>query len=473
MSISLLKEYNLNDTIAAVATYPAKSALGVIKISGKKALEIVSKIFIPKGKKDIKKVATYTLHYGWVIEKRLRSGESKREKVLDEVLVSVMRAPYSYTREDVVEISSHGGILVLNRILELVLKKGARLANPGEFSYRAFINGRIDLVQAQSILDIVEAKTEQGLLTATTHLSGKVSKKIEEIGEKLKNIFSQIEASIQFPEEEIEIPFDEIKRSIRKLKKELEELVKASQEGQLIKEGVKCVICGRANVGKSTLFNRLLQEERVIVTELPGTTRDVIEESINIKGLPLKIADTAGILEPKDLIDKVALEKSLKKIAEADLVLLLLDYSQPLSREDYLLLDKIKDKNVILVINKIDLKKGLDLNEVKKFNKPNIKLSALKGEGFSDLEKIIFKNILGRATFSSSDLVFLAQKQKELLSQAFFNLSQSINYCEQGYSLDFVGLLLKEALDNLAKLTGKVVEEEVLREIFSRFCIGK
>ncbi|MCD6583182.1 MAG: tRNA uridine-5-carboxymethylaminomethyl(34) synthesis GTPase MnmE [Candidatus Omnitrophica bacterium] len=473
MSTSFLKEYSLNDTIAAIATYPAKSALGVIKISGKKALEILSKIFISKGRKDIKKLPTYTLHYGWVIEKKFHSEKSEREEVLDEVLVSVMRAPCSYTREDVVEISSHGGILVLNRILELVLKKGARLANPGEFSYRAFINGRIDLVQAQSILDIVEAKTEQGLLAATTHLKGKISKKIEEIEEKLRNIFSQIEASIQFPEEEVEIPFEDIKRDVRRLKKELEELVKASREGQLIKEGVKCVICGRANVGKSTLFNRLLQEERVIVTEVPGTTRDVIEENINIKGIPLRIADTAGILEPKDLIDKVALEKSLKKIAEADLVLFLLDYSQPLSREDYLLLDKIKDKNVILVINKIDLKKGLDLNEVRKFNKPRVKLSALRGEGFSNLEKVIFKNLLGRTTLRGYDLVFLAHRQKELLSQAFSSLSQGIDYCEQGYSLDVIGLLLKEALDSLAKLTGKVVEEEVLKEIFSRFCIGK
>ncbi|MCK4809327.1 MAG: tRNA uridine-5-carboxymethylaminomethyl(34) synthesis GTPase MnmE [Candidatus Omnitrophica bacterium] len=488
MNKDLLKDYSSNDTIAAIATFPASSALGVIKISGKKAVHIMDRIFMPKKNKEIKKVKSYTLHYGWIIDRTRNSkgkAQSKNKKkqigsygekagnIVDEVLVSMMKAPYSYTKEDVVEVSSHGGMLVINKILGLILRQGARLANPGEFTYRAFINGRIDLIQAQGILEVMEAKTEEALLLASRQLKGEFSENLVKVNNKLKDIFIKVEADLQFPENGIEISPAKITREVRKAKKYIDDLIKTSAEADVIREGINCVICGKANTGKSTLFNRLLKKERAIVAETAGTTRDVIEENINIKGIPLRMYDTAGILEPRDFVEKKALEKSYQKIKEADIILLLLSYSQPLEKDDIFLWEKVKKKNTLVVINKIDLEKKIEFRKMNLFKRPKIKLSALKGIGLNELEEKMFKSVYRKGINKKDRFLFLARKQKDILGQVSTCLFDSLHYLTEGYSIDFLSFSLKEALDKLGKLTGKVTNESILKDIFSNFCIGK
>lgn len=477
-TLHTLKDYNINDTIAAIATFPAKSALGVIKVSGKRAIPIVSQIFVPK-KKDIKKAKSYTLHYGWIREKLQRKnckgGKSlkENERILDEVLVSIMKAPYTYTREDVVEISSHGGLLVLNKILELLLERGARLAYPGEFTYRAVVNGRIDLLQAQSVLDIVEAKTEESLAMAVKQLRGEASNKLKELRDVLQDTLVNLEACLQFPEEDVTFSIGDIKEKIKKLREKTEELIRGCKAADTIKEGVRCVICGKANSGKSTLFNCLLKEERAIVTRIKGTTRDVVEEVVNIKGVPLRICDTAGVLEPRDLIQKKALEKSYQAVQTADIILFLLDYARPLEEDDFFLLDKVKNKSTIIIINKIDLKQRLDLEVVKGFNKPTVKVSALKSIGLNRLEKTIFNYVYRNGLIKKDAFLSLSQWQKEILKEMLQGLRTTEKYINESYPLDFINFSLEEVMHKLGKLAGEFRGEEILREIFSHFCIGK
>ncbi len=465
-----LNNYNLKDTIAAIATFPSTSALGVIKISGSKALSIVAKIFLPKNKKNIKEEKTYTLHYGWIVD---RFSKEKAPRIIDEVLVSIMRGPYSYTREDVVEISSHGGIVVLNKILSLVLKGGGRLAQPGEFSYRAFIKGRIDLIQAQAILDIVEAKTERFLLSSTRQLKGDFSSKLNTIKDLLRNLVYKLEAYINFPDDQIIINLKELRGVLRKTKNTLKRFLEDSRDCRIFREGIQCVICGKANVGKSTLFNCLLKEERAIVTHIPATTRDVVEETINIKGLPVVISDTAGILEPKDFVDKKAIEKSYRKLKEADIVLFVLDTSQNLSKDDFSLWEKIKEKNVIFVINKIDLKKGLEIKKLKPSRKPIVRISALKHIGINKLEEAIFKLSYRKSLRTESNQFILSQWQEDILKRILIKIDEADGLIQKGYSYDFIILPLKESLEEIGKLMGENISEEILKEIFSKFCIGK
>jgi len=491
-----IKDYNSADTIAAIATFPSKSALGVIKISGKKSLSIVSRVFAPRRKKNIKKAANYTLHYGWIVEKtedRGQKTEGRGQKyvgtglgsvrgkhdVVDEVLVSVMRGPSSYTKEDVVEISSHGGAVVLNKILEIILKKGARLALPGEFTYRALIAGRIDLLQAESISGIVEAKTEKSLNLASSQLRGEASDKIRKLQEEVKEIFVHTESAVNFPEENLGISFSDLKGKIERLEKKINNILEGSNEAKIIREGAKCVICGRANVGKSTLFNRLLREERVIVSKFAGTTRDVIEETINVKGVPLRIYDTAGILEPGDLITKKALEKTSHAFRQADLVILILDGSRKLNKDDFFLLDKVKDqfsaregKSVILVINKIDLPQRIDLKYISPIKGAKVKMSALKGKDLGKLEKAVCDNVY-KSKADREDIIFLNQYQRQVLERAKDDIGEVRKFIKAGHTIDFVNLSLKNCLENLGKISGEVFSEEILESIFSKFCIGK
>jgi tRNA modification GTPase len=506
-----LKDYNTKDTIAAIATFPAKSALGVIRISGKKSLPIAAKIFYSPKKTNLQKVKAFTLHYGFIVDSGPKRGifisnrlNGRNGYIIDEVLLSIMRAPNSYTKEDVIEISCHGGVLVLDKILKLILKQGARLALPGEFTYRAVIYGRIDLIQAQSIFDIVEARSENGLDLAIRQLGGEASRGLREIKDKLKEIFGGIQAFIDFPEEEVVLPAG-LKDGLEKIDQKLEYLISGSFEARAINEGVKCVICGRANAGKSTLFNYLLKEERVIVSPVPGTTRDVIEETITIKGVPLRIYDTAGILEPKDLVTRKAVAKSASIFAQADLVVLMVDGSRPLSGDDYFFLDKIRDKNVIIVISKIDKKQKINEDTLHKtagylhrqirpgriygedrtsnairrqaignslLYCPIVKVSVLKNTGLNDLEKAVLDFVYKKGV-ARENLVFLSAYQQELLKKAQFSLRQAIDFINKNHTIDFVNLSIKESLDNLGKLTGEVYCEELLESIFSNFCIGK
>ncbi len=481
MSGFRIKDYNLEDTIAAIATFPAKSALGVIKLSGKKALGITSRIFKPARKKNLRKVKTHTLHYGWIVDKKRKKDEGKRMKekgergevsIVDEVMVGVMRRPHSYTREDVVEISSHGGPAVLRKILELALKEGARPAQPGEFTYRALLSGRIDLLQAESILSLVEATTESSLQIAAAQLSGEASKKVTQIKAALKELFILTESAINFPEEDTAVPLRRLTTEIERIAAATDKLLAGSHRAKVIREGFRCVICGKANAGKSTLFNRLLKEERVIVSEVGGTTRDVIEETIDIRGVPLRIYDTAGILEPKDLVAEQAVKKTARTFESADLVILILDASRPLDKNDRFLLDKHQDKNVILVVNKMDVARPAVLRAIERIKGRKVKLSALKNIGLGNLEKTVYNSIYRRGP-DRANVIFLSLQQEEILRKLKDRLRQTGLFLKDGQGLDFINFSLKECLDDLARLYGEVVSEEILESIFSRFCIGK
>ena len=467
-----IRDYNTQDTIAAIATFPCRSALGVIKISGPKAMAIISRIFFPKRKKNIKYAPTYSLHYGWV-GKRGKPQSREKTEMIDEVLVSIMRAPHSYTREDVVEISSHGGTVILDNILELIWDEGGRLACPGEFTYRAFVNGRIDLLQAQGVLDVVCSQTQDGARVALRQLRGKSSREIEKVKNSAKKIFESIEASIQFPEEEVEVSRNGIEKKLNSLIRQVEKVVKSSDSADILKKGIQCVLFGKANSGKSTLFNRLLGKERAIVTEIAGTTRDVVEEAIDIQGIPLRIADTAGILAPENLIEEQAMEKSYLKVSQADIILLLFDYSRPIEKYDRFLLEQVEGKNVVIVINKMDLPKKLELSFFKPLKKRIVKISALKNRGLSSLKETIFTNIATGGLEKKDDLIFLARWQKSLFRGILKDLTNALRYFRQGYSVDFLAMPLKEVILKIGKITGEITDKEILNDIFKDFCIGK
>ncbi len=482
MSLMKLKDYNTDDTIAAIATFPSKSALGVIKISGKKALNVIHEIFLSRQKKDIRKVKTYTLHYGWIV-----SPIAHRPSPfvpIDEVLVSIMRGPHSYTCEDVVEISSHGGLAVLNKILGIILKCGIRQALPGEFTYRAFLNGRLDLLQAQSVLNIVDAKSDAALETSLAQLRGKASREINEIKEAIKELFVITESSINFPEDDINIDIKGVKQKMKTIQAKIQNILNLNHDAKILKDGLRCVICGKTNAGKSTLFNCLIREERVIVSRVPGTTRDVVEETINVRGVPLRIYDTAGILEPKDLIEKKAIEKSSLALKEADLAILVLDGSKNLSKDDTFLINKLKEylaenkrpcdngKDVIIVINKSDLKQKINLSSIKDIKCLKVHLSALKGQGINTLEEAIFKTAYKNGA-KRKDLIFLNNYQNEILKKVLGGVVSAEKFLDSIRQIDSANFSLKMSLDNIGKLTGEVFCEELLESIFSNFCIGK
>ncbi|MDD3296869.1 MAG: tRNA uridine-5-carboxymethylaminomethyl(34) synthesis GTPase MnmE [Candidatus Omnitrophica bacterium] len=467
---SRLKEYNSKDTIAAIATPLAASALGVIKISGRESLPIISKIFKSVKNKNLKTAKTFTLHYGWIIERP--KIKNQKSKIVDEVLVSVMKAPNSYTKEDVVEVSCHGGVVILDKILKLILKHGSRMALPGEFTYRALINGRIDLLQAEGVAAAIEAKTSQALEEASFQLQGLRSKKTLLLKEKVKDLFVETESLINFPEEEAKISYSELEKKIIHLMKEFKGLLSGSKTAKILREGIRCVICGKANAGKSTLFNRLLREERVIVSKIPGTTRDVIEETIQVKGLPLRIFDTAGILEPGDLIESQAIDKANEIFSQADLVIMVLDGFKKLNSQDYLLLNKAKDKNTLVVINKSDLVQKIEIKKILPFGFDIVKMSALKNIGLKDLEDSIYRLVLS-GPIKRENLIFLNSYQQTALETAQQDLCRALECLKQKQTIDFINICLKDCLESLGRLNGEVLTEEILESIFGRFCIGK
>ncbi len=474
----LIRGYDTKHTIAAVATFPSTAALGVIKISGKDALSIVRRIFLPKNKnKNIKKAKSYTLHYGWIIQPpdgRAKTVRTNPEpKIIDEVIVSIMRTPHSYTREDVVEISSHGGILILNKILDLILRSGARLAKPGEFSYRAFLNGRLDIIQLQAISDIVETKTEKALFSLSRQLKGDFSKTILAVKDGLRDISSLLEACINFPDEDITEDLPQIKKGIKKIGAGIKSILNNHSISRALHEGIVCVICGPANVGKSTLFNRILKQERAIITHIAGTTRDAIEETVNIKGLSLRIYDTAGIIETKGIVGKHAVKKSYEKIEKADLVIFMFDASRIVDNKNLSLLEKMKDRNMIIVINKTDLPRRIEEERLRSLRKPLVRISALKGSGIDQLEKTVFNAVYRKGMERQDNVVILAKWQAQVLEDVLSHLNEAEKFVNEGFTLDFVSFAIKNALDDLSKLSGERIDEDVLNDIFSNFCIGK
>jgi tRNA modification GTPase len=451
------------DTIAAVSTPLGSGGIGVIKISGLKAMDIILKVFKPHRDKDLNKVGNYTLHYGWVVDKGA---------LIDEVLIGIMRSPYSYTKEDVVEIYSHSGCLVLNKVLDSVLAQGARLADPGEFTKRAFLSGRIDLIQAESVLDIVNAKSDQHLSLSMFQLKGDLSSRINKIGQALEDIIVRLEADISFPEEDTRIPLSLLKNKIMEILSLIRKLLRDSDKARFLREGVRCVICGKSNVGKSSLLNLLLKEERVIVTSVAGTTRDVVEESINIKGLPIKISDTAGIILPRDLIEEKAVSQSYKKIEQADLVLVVFDGSKKLSRQDRLIIDKTEGKNRIFVINKVDLKQNIEKQILRKDSENFVEISAIKDIGVKELEDVILKSIWKGFGRSKKESVLVSNiRHINLLKETEFIIS-SIKK-EKSYGLDFVLFSLQDAKSKIDQISGKEFSRDILDSVFNNFCIGK
>ncbi len=460
-----MKNYDLNDTIAAISTPVGESGIGIVRLSGKEALQIAGKIFVSKDKSKPTDFNTYTIHYGWIMDKT---------EVVDEVILALMRAPRSYTKEDIVEINCHGGIVALRRVLGLVMENGCRLASPGEFTKRAFLNGRIDLAQAEAVLDVIRAKTDSALKIGEEQLKGRLSSQINKIRKGLLEILSILEANIDFPDEEIKPA--ELKVLLQKLiniDSEMKLLLENSRFGRVLREGIQVVICGRPNVGKSSLLNALLRQERSIVTAIPGTTRDTIEEIIDIKGIPVRIVDTAGILEPRDLIEKKAVQRSRRCIDLADLVILLFDGSKKLTGEDQTLMAKLKKKAVVAVINKMDLKQIIERGKISNKFKFTVDISAKKSKNINLLEEAIADSVY-KGRVRSSDAAMLSNLRHIAgIREAQKLIAEAIDSLDNKLSSEFVAQDIKDGLSWLDSILGKEFSEDLLDKIFSQFCIGK
>ena len=448
----------MNDTIVAISTSLGVGAISIIRLSGKDSIEIVNSCF--KGK-DLRKVDTHTINYGYIIY---------NNEIIDEVLVSVMRAPKTYTTEDIVEINCHGGITSTNKILEIMQLEGCRLAEPGEFTKRAFLNGKIDLLESESIMDMINSKSEEARKLSMNGITGHISNKIESFREELKKVLSQIEVNIDYPEYyDIEVITEEkIKNIIKKLKEKLIDLVKDSENGITIKNGIKTVIVGRPNVGKSSILNKLLKEEKAIVTDIEGTTRDTVEGEILLDGILLNIIDTAGIRKTEDKVEKIGVEKSLSKIEEADLVILVINGSEELTETDKELLEETKDKTRIIVINKNDLKNKVNLN-----NNNIVYTNTLTDEGILTLvEKI--KELFNLEQIKTKDYTYLSNtRQITLAKQALKNLLDAEKGIEENLPVDMVEIDLKNCFENLGEIIGKNYSNEIIDNLFKNFCVGK
>jgi tRNA modification GTPase len=456
-----------DDTIAAISTPIGEGGIGIVRLSGTRALDIVQTVFCGTHCRDLYTVATHTLHHGRILNPHTSA-------VLDEVLVAVMRAPRSYTREDVVEIHCHGGPLPLRDVLNLVLEQGARLAAPGEFTKRAFLNGRIDLSQAESVIDIIRAKTDVGLQLAVRQLQGTLSQHVRQIHQNLKQGLAAIEASIDFPEDEIElISDDEIESLLTANLERLEQLLAGAHEGRILREGLSLVIAGKPNVGKSSLLNWFLAEERAIVTAVAGTTRDTIEDSINLNGVPLRLIDTAGIRDTADHVEGLGVARSRAVIARADLVLCMFDASVPWSAEDERLLECVADQEIIIVANKSDLPPVLTAAEIAAkvdTPAPAFDISIKESSGLDDLKQAIVKMVL-EVPVESVEVT--NSRHKQALSLSRDSLLRAHRAVQDGLSHEFVALDVREALDHLGLITGETTREDILDEIFATFCIGK
>ncbi|SHK53432.1 tRNA uridine-5-carboxymethylaminomethyl(34) synthesis GTPase MnmE [Desulforamulus aeronauticus] len=460
----------LEDTIVAIATPLGEGSIGVIRMSGPKAIEIGYKVFCAKKNKNWFIKDNYKIIYGHVID-------PQNNEILDEVLLSVMRGPHSFTAEDVVEISCHGGIVPLKRVLDLLLRMGARLAEPGEFSKRAFINGRLDLAQAESIIDIIKAKTDAGAKIAIGQLQGRLSEQVLTLQNEILGLMAKIEAIIDFPEDDIpEQTLDEMVLTCQRLINKIEKLLDHADSGKIYREGLKTVIVGKPNVGKSSLLNALLREQRAIVTDVPGTTRDVIEEVINIKGVPLKIIDTAGLRETQDLVEKLGVEKSRQLLGEADLILLLVDASTGLVKEDLNVINLIKDKRVLILINKIDITANLiDVNELKEYfyDSTILEISAQQEIGLDQLEQAIVDLVLAGKLAATENILVSNSRHKIALEKAHTHLKEAQRGMKTSIPIDLVSIDLKSSWEFLGDITGNNVSEDLIDRIFADFCIGK
>lgn len=436
-------------------------------MSGKECFEVLDKIFVPKKQENIEDIKGYTIKYGHIVDNK---------EIVDEVLVSYFKEPRSYTTENMCEINSHGGNIVMKKILELCLKNGAQLAEPGEFTKRAFLNGRIDLLQAESVIDIINSKSEKEAKTSMKQLEGVLSKKIRSIRDKIMEVMVQVEVDIDYPEYDVEeVTNKQISDMLDSVQKDLTVLEKSFDEGKLLKEGVKTAIIGKPNAGKSSLLNAILQEDRAIVTEIAGTTRDTIEEFVTISGVPLKLIDTAGIREAKDEVEKIGIKKSKEIAKDADLIIAIFDATKEFSKEDKEILDIVKNKKTIIVLNKCDLKTVIDENNdlLKNFKGNIIKISALYQNGLEDLYKKIGEMFDFNEISVDNDIIITNVRQKNLIHEALESVLKAKNTLNDKQPLDIIAIFLKEILERLGDITGDSVTEDIIDEIFSRFCLGK
>ena len=457
----------IDDTIAAIATAPGEGGIGIIRISGEKSVEVAQSIFKSMSGKAIKEYNTRTLIYGNIVD---------NENTIDEVLLAYMKGPNSYTAEDVIEINCHGGFISVKKILELILSKDVRLADAGEFTKRAFLNGRIDLSQAEAIIDVIKSKTDMAHEVAQSQLEGSLAKKIRELRNNVTEVLAHLTVSIDFSEEDVEeITYQTLEEKSSELRNEIKKLYDTAESGKILRDGLKTVIVGKPNVGKSSLLNSILGENRAIVTEIPGTTRDVIEEFVNIKGIPLKIVDTAGIRETEDIVEKIGVQKSKESIDSADLVIIVLDSSKQLTDEDLEILQSAQSKKTIILLNKIDLDQVIDEAEIEKFvDKENIiKISALKNEGIEQIHDKIESMVFAGDVKNSSSVVITNSRHKDALFKAYNSINDAIDGIMQRLPYDFIEVDFKNIWDYLGYINGDTVQEDLLDTIFSNFCIGK
>lgn len=456
------------DTIAAISTPPGEGAISIVRMSGENAVKIATKVF--QGK-DLTQVASHTINYGHIIDPA-----SHRE--IDEVMVSVLRGPKTYTREDIIEINCHGGIVSTNEILQLLLQNGARLAEPGEFTKRAFLHGRIDLTQAESVMDLIRAKTDRSMKVALNQLDGNLAHLINNLRQDILDVLAQVEVNIDYPE------YDDVETLTTKMLKEkalavrdrIRQLEQTAKQGKILREGLATAIVGRPNVGKSSLLNHLLHEDKAIVTDIAGTTRDVIEEYVNVRGVPLKLIDTAGIRETDDKVEKIGVERSRQAIDQADLVMLLLNASEPLTAEDQELLTATADKKRIVVLNKTDLPQQLDQAELQTYLKPAeevIALSVLANAGIDRLEEQIAKLFFGGIENSQTTVIVTNARHVALLNKAEQSLTAVLQGIEAGMPVDLCQIDMTAAWDSLGEITGDSYQDELLDQLFSQFCLGK
>jgi tRNA modification GTPase len=456
------------ETIAAISTPFGESGIGIVRISGLLAEPIAKKLFKPK--KDSSSLSTHHFHYGEIIDPH--TGQP-----VDEVLIVLMKAPKTYTKEDIVEIHCHGGYFILTKILEMVLREGARMALPGEFTKRAFINGRIDLTQAEAVIDLIKARTQTSLDIANQQLRGWLHRETAEIKSRLIDHLALIEAHIDFPEEEIEpISLVETGQDLKRMIQKIGEWIVSYEEGKIFREGITCAIIGKTNVGKSSLLNVLLKEDRAIVTPIPGTTRDVIEEVLNISGIPIRLMDTAGLRRAVDSIEKEGVRKAKERVADSDFVLLMLDGSRDLDNDDIEIFKEIKEKKKIVIINKNDLPLKMSIEVIKKEfpENPLIFISCLREEGIESLKEAIYHSLIQRDIRTSPEHLIVANlRHKTALVQVRDSLLNAVNGLKEKISFEFTAFEIRTALEAIGELVGETTTEEVLNRIFDQFCIGK
>ena len=457
------------DTIAAISTAPGEGAIGIVRISGDDAIRIADEVYRLKDKR-LNEQPSHTIHYGHIVD-------PKNDEVIDEVMVTVLRAPKTFTREDVVEINCHGGIVAINRILQLVLRMGARLAEPGEFTKRAFLNGRIDLSQAEAVMDLIRAKTDKSMQMAMRQLDGELSKLIQNLRQEILNTLAQVEVNIDYPEYDDveEMTLQLLREKTQQVSQGIRALLNTASQGKILRDGLKTAIVGRPNVGKSSLLNVLLREEKAIVTDIAGTTRDTIEEYVNVRGVPLQLIDTAGIRETDDVVERIGVERSRKALNEADFVLLILNQSEELMDEDLRLLEQTKDFKRIILLNKTDLPTKIDMDKVKEFaiDSEIVTTSMLKKEGIDQLEEKI-ADYFFQGQMNERDATYLSNTRHiALLEKAEQALQEVANGVDMGMPVDLIQIDFTRAWDLLGEITGDTVQDELLTQLFSQFCLGK